>query len=276
MLLFFLPSAMATIPQSVSEYCVAFNAQECNAHSAWSTIDACKSMVKCVADVDMDTLAFRGCRTALQAVFDDCNRYPSTLCYNGVAYDTSHSETCGQRQDGARFRRIDACGNPTGFGPCLKLDTCEEVTVHPHTGASIVVHEGCETMGNGNASEAAAIVSRTMQEELREEPRKIDDARPSSSSMDGEDEGRAHTEPRPLPQEITGSETVAASSFPTRERAGDAAAATSQEIARREAGLEAGPRSIITPEKALMAGLATAVVLLILFILYWYFWRSRR
>jgi len=284
-LLFLLPIATATIPQSVSEYCVAFNAQECNAHSSWSTIDTCKSMIKCVADVDMDTLAFRGCRTVLHTLFDDCKRYPSTLCYNSVAYDTSYSESCGrrdgEREYGARFRMVDACGNTTGFGPCLKLDTCDEVTVSPHTGASIVVHEGCEIIGKENASEAVAIVSRTMQEEPREEPRKIDDAHPSSSLSIEEDEGRARTGPQLPPQEITDSKsgTMAANSLPAREQASmgkqasDATATTLEETARREAGRQdAGLRIMATSKTVLSTGLATAIILLILFILYWYFW----
>ena len=130
--------ARAEIPSDVEKYCTSFTAQECSNHSSWFMIDTCKSMIKCTADINENTLEFRGCRTILRSVFDDCKNYPSTLCYNNVAYDTSKSETCDEI--GVRFYTIDACGNRKEPGPCYMLNTCKEVTLTPYTGTSIIIH----------------------------------------------------------------------------------------------------------------------------------------
>ncbi len=141
LLFVFLPMVQGGIPKEVENYCTLFSLKECSNHSSWFLTPACKSMIRCVSEIDENTLEFKGCKTVLKDVFDDCMNYPSTLCYNGVAYDTSSSETCFGA--GARFRKIDGCGNPKEFGPCLKLDSCRAVTVSPYSGASITVHEGC-------------------------------------------------------------------------------------------------------------------------------------
>jgi hypothetical protein len=97
--------------------------------------------IRCNAVIDMDDFDFEECNTVLRFIMDDCEKNPSPLCFNGVAYDISESETC--TCGGVRFKEIDSCGNPLEWGPCLDLDSCTDVVKEPHTGAAITVKEDC-------------------------------------------------------------------------------------------------------------------------------------
>ncbi|MBI4150375.1 hypothetical protein HY488_03150 [Candidatus Woesearchaeota archaeon] len=179
MVLCIFPIAMAEIPQDVTAYCTSFGPQECSQHSSWFSIDACKSMIKCVGDMDMDTFEFKGCKTVLRNVFDDCENYPSTLCYNDVAYDTSYSETCGENS--ARFRTIDSCGNPKEFGACIKLYTCEDATISPYIGTSITLHINCETESTASAVEERPETPQPEMEDGGERARRQEEPEPKEN-----------------------------------------------------------------------------------------------
>jgi hypothetical protein len=188
-----LPLAYGETPQEVLDYCVGLDASGCAAKSSWHLIDGCRSMVRCMAIMDPETFSFQGCRTALKDIFDDCDDHPSTLCYNGIAYDTSRSETCTSGE-GARLRLVDSCGNPKGLGACLKLSTCEEVTVRPYQGTTITMHEGCEVADDEDAAIAAG------QEDAAALP--VQGTSPSSTrdeedGDDEDDEPAAMTAPSP-------------------------------------------------------------------------------
>jgi len=200
-------------------------------------------MIKCVGDINLETLEFTGCRTVLRNVFDDCEAQPSTLCYNGIAYDTSYSETCGV---GAQFRKIDSCGNPLDFGDCLELDTCEEVVVSPHTGTAITIHERCEVIDADEVKE---------QEEERKEKRK----RTERQEPKVKDISVPDTEPDQ--QEIdTGVETVAPDD--TQEETVEA----TEEPAPQTSPVKRIKQSQPTP---FQIALIIAFILAIAIILYW-------
>ena len=142
-LILMLPLVQAEMPEEVEDFCKDLDMDDCNNYSYWFDYDGCSPQIRCNVLVDLDgNFTFRGCQTLLRFVMDDCEKDPSPLCFNGVAYDISKSETC--TCGGVRFKEIDSCGNPLEWGECIDLDSCTDVTKIPHTGAAIVVKEECD------------------------------------------------------------------------------------------------------------------------------------
>lgn len=140
-ILLLIPIAAAGMPQDVEDFCEDFGMEECNEHSPWFEHDNCEVQIRCNAVIDMEDFSFKQCKTVLRFVMDDCEKNPSSLCYNGIAYDISSSRTC--ECGGVRFRRIDSCGNPLDWGECIDLESCDGKKIMPHTGATILVKENC-------------------------------------------------------------------------------------------------------------------------------------
>jgi len=138
-----MPFVIAGIPADVEDYCNDFDMKECNEHSSWFETDGCKSPIRCNSIIDMDGgFEFKECRTQLQFVMDDCENNPSALCFNNIAYDISHSESC--KCGGIRFKEIDSCGNALDWGECMDIDSCNDRSISPHTGSVVIIKENCD------------------------------------------------------------------------------------------------------------------------------------
>jgi len=183
--LFLFPTALALIPENIQSICEGLNVEQCVEKSQWSDHDDCLSQIRCNPMLD-DNLEFESCQTILRNVLDDCENNPTTSCYNGIAYDTSYSETC---DEGVRFRTIDACGNKLDWGSCIDLDSCDTVIKTPFTGSEIPVHENCAfTDGTPvQERERTPVKQEKVEEEQEEEPEEESDTEESDDKRASEE-----------------------------------------------------------------------------------------
>ncbi len=186
-LIILLPLVMADVPEVVEDFCENLDMDDCNNYSYWFEHDECKSQIRCNVILDLNNdFSFKKCETVLRFVLDDCEDNPSSLCFNGVAYDISKSETCDC--GGVRFREINSCGNQLEWGRCIDLDSCNDVVKTPHTGAAITVKEECEIIEQDCSGETQYKTNRpwmvTMDNSDEDEDEKEDDDEEKNDESD--------------------------------------------------------------------------------------------